>query len=185
MSKKQDNSDFVRFQDAIKGVKPIHNDRVDLYAHPENIRPYRDKNHYDDDITDAHLSDEWQSNEVSGEDFIFFSRPGLQLKTQKQLKQGKVSIDDHLDLHGLTINEARETLLEFINYAQKQQIRCIRLVHGKGYRSDAQKPALKNKLNSWLRQHPDILAFSSAQPKDGGTGALYIIIKNNYQEHSS
>lgn len=178
MTKNQAEQDFSSFQEATKGVKPMQNDRIDLYANPENTRPFKDKNHYDDDVSQAHISDEWQSTEVSGEEFIFFARPGLQLKAQKQLRQGKIIIDDHLDLHGLSINEARETLLEFINFAQKQQIRCIRLVHGKGYRSNAQKPVLKNKVNSWLRQHPEILAFSSAQPKDGGTGALYIIIKS-------
>jgi DNA-nicking Smr family endonuclease len=178
MTKKQTDDDFSSFQAAIKGVKPINNDRIDLYAHPENTRPFRDKNHYHDESEPTHLSDEWESPEVSGEEFLFFARPGLQFKAQKQLRQGKLIIDDHLDLHGLTITEARETLLEFILFAQKQQIRCIRLVHGKGYRASSEKPVLKNKVNSWLRQHPDILAFSSAQAKDGGTGAMYIILKS-------
>ncbi len=177
MSKKQTEQELSSFKDAVKHVKRMKNDRIDLYAHPENTRPFKDKNQYDEGISQSDLSDEWQSAEVSGEEFIFFARPGLQLKTQKQLRQGKIIVEDHIDLHGLTINEARETLLEFINYAQKQQIRCIRLVHGKGYRSNTQKPVLKNKVNSWLRQHPDVLAFSSAQAKDGGSGALYIIIK--------
>ena len=114
---------------------------------------------------------------VSGEEFIFYAHAGLQLKTQKKLRQGKVPIEDHLDLHGLNIDEARNTLLEFIDFAQKQQIRCVLLVHGKGYRAEAQHPVLKNKVNNWLRQHPGILGFSSAQPKDGGTGAVYILIK--------
>jgi len=177
MSKKQTEQELSSFKDAVKHVKRMKNDRIDLYAHPENTRPFKDKNQYNEDISQSDLSDEWQSAEVSGEEFIFFARPGLQLKTQKQLRQGKIIVEDHIDLHGLTINEARETLLEFINYAQKQQIRCIRLVHGKGYRSNTQKPVLKNKVNSWLRQHPDVLAFSSAQAKDGGNGALYIILK--------
>ncbi len=178
MTKKQTNDDFSSFKAAIKGVKPIKNDRVDLYAHPENTRPFKDNSQYHDEATHAQLSDEWESPEVSGEEILFFARPGLQFKAQKQLRQGKIIIDDHLDLHGLTISEARETLLEFILFAQKQQIRCIRLVHGKGYRATTEKPVLKNKVNSWLRQHPDVLAFASAQPKDGGAGAMYIILKN-------
>ena len=178
MTKKPTDEDFSTFQEAVKGVRPIKNDRIDLYAHPENTRPYKDKNQYHDDLHQTHLSDEQESAEVSGEEFLFFARTGLQFKTQKQLRQGKIIIDDHLDLHGLTISEARKTLLDFIQFAQKQQIRCILLVHGKGYRASTQKPVLKNKVNSWLRQHPDILAFSSAQPKDGGTGALYIILKS-------
>lgn len=176
MTKKQSRQEFSSFQEAIKGVKPMQNDRIDLYSNPKNINPYKDNNDYDETPIEQ-VSDDWQSTTVSGEEFIFFAHPGLQLKAQKQLRQGKIIVDDHLDLHGLTIDEARQTLLEFINFAQKQQIRCIRLVHGKGYRSNTQKPVLKNKVNSWLRQHPAVLAFSSAQDKDGGTGALYIIIR--------
>ncbi|MCK5648686.1 MAG: Smr/MutS family protein [Gammaproteobacteria bacterium] len=178
MTKKHTDEDFSTFQEAIKGVKAMKNDRIDLYAYPANTRPFKDKSQYNDDLHHVLLSDEQESAEVSGEEFLFFARPGLQFKAQKQLRQGKIIIDDHLDLHGLTISEARETLLDFIRFAQKQQIRCIRLVHGKGYRASTQKPVLKNKINNWLRQHPDILAFSSAQPKDGGTGALYIILKS-------
>jgi len=178
MTKKHQDEDSSSFEEAIKGVKPIKNDRIDLYAHPQNTRPFKDSSQYDDSLEQSFISDEKESPEVSGEEFLFFARNGLQLKTQKQLRQGKVPIDDHLDLHGLTVTEAREILLEFISFAQKQQIRCIRLVHGKGYRTSSGKPVLKNKVNSWLRQHPDVLAFSSAQPKDGGNGALYIILKS-------
>jgi DNA-nicking Smr family endonuclease len=178
MSKKQPDDEINSFQNAVKGVKPIKNDRIDLYAHPENRRPFRDKSQYDEESQKISLSDEQSFHEVSGEELIFFARSGVQLKTQKYLRQGKVDIDDHLDLHGMTIDEAREVLLDFINFAQKRQIRCIRLVHGKGYRTKASKPILKNQVNSWLRQHPDVLAFASAQPRDGGAGAVYILIKS-------
>ncbi len=178
MNNKNIKDDFSSFYEAFKDVKPLKNDCIDLYAHKKNTRPYKDNTHYDEDTFQVYCSDEQDHGDVSGEAFIFFARSGLQLKTQKHLRQGKLIIEDHLDLHGLTVNEARKTLLEFINYAQKQQIRCIRLVHGKGYRSDQQHPILKNKINGWLRQHPSVLAFSSALPQDGGTGALYIIIKS-------
>lgn len=176
MTKKHFNDSL--FQQVVQGVKPIKNDRVDLYSNPDNIRPFKDKQQYDETHCQTRISDQLETLTVAGEEFIFFARPGLQQKTQKQLRQGKISIDDHLDLHGLSIEEARQTLLEFIDFAQKQQIRCIRLVHGKGYRSDTDKPVLKNKVNNWLRQHPGILAFSSTQPRDGGTGAVYILIKS-------
>jgi len=182
MTKKHPDDDFSSFRKELKGVKPIKNDCIDLNAHPENVCPYQDKNQYHEDEFQISLSDEKESEEVSGEEFLFFARPGLQFKTQKKLRQGKIVIDDHLDLHGLTINEARNILLEFIDFAQKQQIRCILLVHGKGYRAQSRKPILKNKVNSWLRQHPGILAFSSAQPKDGGTGAVYILLKSYHPD---
>ena len=178
MTKKHTDDDFNSFQDAMKGVKPLKNDQIDLYAHPDNPRPFKDSNQYTDNEQQPLLSDDRESEQVTGEEFLFFARPGLQFKAQKRLRQGKVIIDDHLDLHGLTSDEARDILLDFISYAQKRQIHCIRLVHGKGYRAKTSKPVLKTKINSWLRQHPDVLAFSSAQPRDGGTGAVYILIKS-------
>jgi len=174
--KKSSQSDI--FQKSLKGIKPLKNDRIDLYAHPKNTRPFKDKNNYTEDNISHTLSDQQESHSVSGEEFIFFAHTGLQLKTQKHLRQGKIPIDDHLDLHGLSINEARKLLVEFIDFAQKQKIRCVLLIHGKGYRANSDQPVLKNKINNWLRQHPGILGFSSAQPRDGGTGAVYILIKS-------
>ena len=177
MSKKHSDNENFSFQEAIKGVKPIKNDRIDLYAHDRNTQPYRDKNDYSEGQQHSHLSDNRETAVVSGEEAIFFARSGVQQKLQKQLRQGKVPVEDHHDLHGLTIEQAREDLQAFIQFAQQRQMRCVILVHGKGYRAHSEQPILKNKVNCWLRQHPDVLAFSSALPKDGGTGAVYILIK--------
>jgi len=177
MGKKHTDDENFSFQDAIKGAKPLKNDRIDLYAHNRNTRPFQDQNDYSQTPPNSPLSDAWETTNVSAEEFIFFARSGVQLKRQKQLRQGKVTIEDQHDLHGLTIDHAREDLQAFIQFAQQHQMRCVLLVHGKGYRANSEQPILKNKVNSWLRQHPDVLAFSSAQPKDGGTGAVYILIK--------
>jgi len=117
MSKKQTEQELSSFKDAVKHVKRMKNDRIDLYAHPENTRPFKDKNQYDEGISQSDLSDEWQSAEVSGEEFIFFARPGLQLKTQKQLRQGKII---------LKILTQYPFLQE--NFLKNAILRCIRLV---------------------------------------------------------
>jgi len=124
MTKKQqkESSQSNLFQESLKGIKPLKNDRIDLYAHPKNTRPFKDKSDYTADNTSHTLSDQQKTHNVSGEEFIFFAHMGLQLKTQKHLRQGKIPIDDHLDLHGLSINEARELLVEFIDFAQKQNL---------------------------------------------------------------
>ena len=178
MTKKhqKESSQSAPFKELMADVRPMHNDRIDLFAHPENPRPYKDKNDYTDTNKPSSISDQRETQPVSAEESIFFAHPGLQLKTQKKLRQGKIPIDDHLDLHGFNIDEAREILLEFIEFAQQQKTRCVLLVHGKGYRANSDQPVLKNKVNNWLRQHPAILGFSSAQAKDGGTGAVYILI---------
>ena len=186
MTKKQTNKSLQTelFKQSMKGINPMHNDRIDLFAHPKNPNPYKDQADYTDNNFQTSLSDQLEIPNISGEEHIFFAQAGLQLKTQKKLRQGKIPIDDHLDLHGYTIDEARNILLEFIDFAKQQQIRCVLLVHGKGYRADSNQPILKNKINSWLRQHPDILGFSSALARDGGTGAVYILIKSSAMSKS-
>jgi DNA-nicking Smr family endonuclease len=171
------NTEHDLFQAEMKDVRRLQVDKIEAYRNLKKIRPFKDNTIYkNQDMADP-LSDEWETKHVKGEEFIFYSQSGLQYKTQKQLRQGRIPVDDHLDLHGMTIREAREELLQFINFAQQRHCHCIRLVHGKGYRAENRLPILKNKINNWLRQHPDVIAFSSAQPRDGGAGAVYILIK--------
>lgn len=181
MSKKDHNqitdAEYELFQTHMKDVKRLHTDKIETFRDLKNTRPFYDKSREEQQELPDPLSDEWASSQVKGEEFIFYSQSGLQYKTQKHLRQGKIPVDDHLDLHGMRIREAREDLLQFIRFAQKRHSRCILLVHGKGYRAENGIPILKNKVNNWLRQHPDVIAFSSAQPRDGGTGAVYILIK--------
>jgi DNA-nicking Smr family endonuclease len=81
-------------------------------------------------------------------------------------------------MHGMTAAIARQELVQFISACRDQHIRCVRVIHGKGYRSDGQAPILKNRINNWLRQHHDVLAFSSTPQKDGGSGAVYILLRS-------
>lgn len=111
----------------------------------------------------------------SGEE-LSFRQPHISLKVLKNLKQGKYAIQSELDLHGLTANEARGLLREFLTEVQLQGHRCVRIVHGKGLRSGSGGPVLKVKLNKWLPQWDQVLAFASAPPRDGGTGALYVLL---------
>ena len=104
-------------------------------------------------------------------------RPGLQQRLLRRLRRGQLAIGGELDMHGMTSNTARAALAEFITASREQGVRCVRIVHGKGYGSGTDAPVLKNRLNSWLRQHHDVLAFSSATPQDGGTGALYVLLR--------
>ncbi len=114
---------------------------------------------------------------VSPEDRLFFYKPGIVEKTLKQLKKGQLRCERQLDLHNLTIEEAEEKLHHFLSSSHEAGLRCVRIIHGKGYSSRAPLPILKNQVNNWLRHHPLVLAFSSAKPADGGTGAVYVLIK--------
>lgn len=119
------------------------------------------------------------SQKVSAFESIQFSRPGIRMQEIIKLKKGDFSSEWQLDLHGMTELEADRQLLEFITQANQHNIRYLIIVHGKGYNSDLDYPILKNLVNQRLRQAKPVLAFCSAQPKDGGTGAVYVFLKQN------
>lgn len=109
-------------------------------------------------------------------DILSFSRSGLQHNVLKKLRQGKNIIEHRLDLHGLTVVEARKALLEFLAECESAGVRHAIIIHGKGYRSK-EKPVIKPMVNRWLKMVDNVLAFHSAQPKDGGSGAVYVLFR--------
>ncbi|MDE2234643.1 MAG: Smr/MutS family protein [Gammaproteobacteria bacterium] len=106
---------------------------------------------------------------------LYYAKPGVQQAVLRKLRRGHYSIAAELDLHGLRIADARTVLAEFLQTMRGTGLRCVRIIHGKGYRSGPRGPVLKQKLNVWLRQRQDVIAFCSARPVDGGTGALYVL----------
>ncbi len=110
-------------------------------------------------------------------DPLSFRRPGVRDQTLRQLRRGRYPVEDELDLHGLSQAAARDRLAEFIAESSLMGLRCVRIVHGKGYRSGARGPVLKIAVNTWLRRHGDVLAFTSARVIDGGTGAVYVLLR--------
>lgn len=109
-------------------------------------------------------------------DILSFSRSGLQHSVLKKLRQGKNPVEHSLDLHGLTVAQARVELSGFLGECETAGIRHVIIIHGKGYRSK-DKPVIKPMLNRWLREVDKVLAFHTAQPKDGGSGAVYVLLK--------
>jgi len=110
-------------------------------------------------------------------DQLYFERAGgAQKSVLKKLRTGKLVVDSTQDLHGLTIEEARLQLADFLEECRQFGYRHVIIVHGKGFRSES-KPVIKPMVNYWLRQADEVLAFCSAQPKDGGTGAVYVLLR--------
>jgi DNA-nicking Smr family endonuclease len=114
-------------------------------------------------------------------DVLRFSQPGVQPKWLLRLRRGALPVEAELDLHGATVDETRRRLGAFFAEAGARGLRCVRIIHGKGHRS-TQVPVLKNKLNLWLRQIPQVLAFCSAPPGGGGTGAVLVLLKRPMSE---
>lgn len=113
----------------------------------------------------------------SAADALSFRRPGVRDQTLRQLRRGRYPVESELDLHGLSQAAARDCLAGFIASSRQAGLRCVRVVHGKGYRSGARGPVLKIAVTTWLRRHADVLAFTSARAIDGGTGAVYVLLR--------
>jgi DNA-nicking Smr family endonuclease len=117
------------------------------------------------------------SSAVVGETVLGFRRAGVRLQEMRKLRRGLFPAQDELDLHGLTQSAARDQLADFIVASRDAGLRCVRVIHGKGYRNGGRGAVLKNAVDSWLRRHMDVLAFASAKAIDGGTGALYVLLR--------
>lgn len=111
----------------------------------------------------------------SGEE-LSFRRPHVPTRVLKELRRGRYAVQDELDLHGMTANEARPALRAFMAEVLLHGHRCVRIVHGKGLRSGPGGPVLKAKLNRWLPQWSEVLAFVTAPARDGGSGAVYVLL---------
>ena len=109
---------------------------------------------------------------------LSFSRPHLGPDVVKRLRRGVWAIESHIDLHGLRRDEAREALSRFLRWAIQKRIRCVRIIHGKGYGSPGRVPVLKDKVKRWLVQKEEVMAFVQARAADGGGGALVVLLRN-------
>ncbi|NOQ93387.1 MAG: DNA mismatch repair protein MutS [Methylophaga sp.] len=133
---------------------------------------------------DSVYSEEFEPKTIGNEEAISFQRGGVQDRLFNQLRQGQLRLDAELDLHGMTIAIAHQQLAEFIDECRRQNIRCVRIIHGKGWGSKDNKPVLKTKLNAWLQHEENVLAFCSAPIKDGGTGAVFVLLRRNKNSSS-
>ena len=124
------------------------------------------------------ISDDFDvSTLLDTDDQLSFRRPGIGTEITHRLRAGHWSIQRQLDLHGLRTDEAREALGQFIRHAHKTGLRCVRVVHGKGLGSPGKSPVLKSRVQRWLVQKNEVLAFVQARPMDGGAGALVVLLK--------
>jgi DNA-nicking Smr family endonuclease len=170
------DEDFDLFRESVGDVKRIVDDRADTgrplpSAVPEQLR--RDEQR----VRDEMLADRYDPDHFTLADGISFHRPGVQHHVLRKLRRGHYSIGSELDLHGMTSREARLALVEFLNTARRAHQHCVRIIHGKGLRSSNKGPVLKPKVAKWLTQFDDVLAYCTARPIDGGTGAIYVLLK--------
>jgi len=184
-----DENEIALFRRAMQDVKPLEakhsrtwessNRRVS-----QKIKckyPGQSSNAVNQDKDLPHVSDSFY---VINDTDMQFRRSGIQHKIFKRLVRGEPKPKAVLDLHGLGVNAARDKVIEFLLVCAEKNLKSVMIIHGKGHGSKDGHAVLKPKVNLWLRQLDVVLAFCPAQPKDGGDGAAYILIRGGNGQQS-
>lgn len=176
--KKPAPEDIELFRSSVGEVRPVPHDRVMPHRRPPSPRPLCRELDEAAVLRDL-LSDHFDAADMETGEELVFVRPGLQLRTQRKLRRGQIVVDAELDLHGMTVPLARAAIAQFLGECQRRRVQCARIIHGKGRGSRHRGPVLKQKVGGWLRQRDEVLAYCSARSYDGGTGAIYVLLKRS------
>lgn len=170
------DEDSALFREAMGGTKPLKQD--DFIAEKPKPKPHPHKTDADNLAVMQEMSEaDFDSAQLERGDELLYSRPGVQKQVLKKLRRGQYKIEAELDLHGMTVDIAKQSLTEFLNKCAVRCQYCVRIIHGKGLGSVSKHPILKNKVNQWLQKRDIVQAFCSAKQADGGTGAIYVLLK--------
>jgi DNA-nicking Smr family endonuclease len=180
-SKHSNSSDRALFRKAVEGSHPLETPaRHALSRNTPTKKARRDNSFVQQPqpvgFGPGSASRVRQPGDALGEE-LSYNCGSVSRRLLRDLRRGKLKPRDELDLHGLTQTQAASELSEFVTECQRRNYLCIRVVHGKGLRSGPAGPALKALVNHQLRATPAVLAFSSATRSDGGTGAVYVLLK--------
>lgn len=177
-----DNDDEHLFWSEMADVRPLQrepkvrlapkNALNDEQAERRRMAASTEPTHDDNPLGTTHI--EW----VAPTDVLTYRVDGVAHGVFRRLKQGSYTLDARLDLHRHTVEQARAAVFKFIRDCRRYDVRAALILHGKGERGD-QQAIVKSHVNHWLRTIPEVLAFHSAQPNQGGAGALYVLIKKS------
>lgn len=167
------------FREAVADATPLTTDRL---HHEPPLPPAIPRQHLHDEqaalnesINDPDLLD----LHLEGGDEAAWARPGVAPKVLRDLRRGRWAVQAHLDLHGLYRDAARQQVTLFIAECLQRDIRCVRIVHGKGLGSPGREPVLKKLTLGWLAQKQEVLAFCQARANDGGAGAVIVLLRGS------
>jgi len=172
-SQSQPNSEF---SEAMREVDPISHNQANLNKPKPSARAHFSRLDEQQVLIEAIESDIEETEFESG-DVISYARHGVQKRILKKLRRGEYKVQRVCDLHGETVASAKILLLDFMHACERDKVRCVKIIHGKGKRSGHKGPVIKPKVNRWLRLWNSVIAFHSAKIRDGGTGAVYVLLK--------
>ncbi len=172
------DDDAGLFRRMVADAKPLR--PAEKEPAPRSVAPARARFSRQDEneVMRESMQADIDNSETAGGDSLRFQRDSVGRRTMRKLARGNFSVQNELDLHGMIIPQAKETLHDFIVASSRRGHTCVRIIHGKGLGSGERGPVLKRKLNSWLRQWSQVLAFVSARQVDGGAGAVYVLLQD-------
>jgi DNA-nicking Smr family endonuclease len=175
--KRISDEDAELFRSAVRDVTPLGRKRA---TPPKKKRPAAPRARFARADRQAVLRESLEGpideGLVTGGDELVWRRSGVQPAVVRNLRRGLYRVEAEFDLHGLNVAQAKVGLAAFLARALQSDMRCVRIVHGKGLRSGHRGPVLKNVVSTALRRIATVVAFVSARPVDGGTGALYVLL---------
>ena len=170
------DDDTSLFRDAVSGARPLDHDRVETPRRKPKPRA-RMRREDDRQVLEESLQADIEQMEWRNGDALRFRRPEVGERTLRKLARGGYRVEAELDLHGYTVREAKEVLREFLADCEHYGWRCVRIIHGKGLGSGHRGPRLKGSVDGWLRRLDAVSAFVSARQVDGGSGAVYVLLR--------
>ena len=171
------NSNANLFQAAVKNTRPLNIDvpfTEKIYPKPIAKQFIRDEKQA---LRDSLSDNFYPAHELESGEELLYLRTGQSPDVLSKLRRGFWVVQAQIDLHGLISDEAREYVAEFLSSCKKRNIRCVRIVHGKGLGSRNREPVLKHMLRNWLMQKDEVIAYAQAKPEDGGSGAVIVLLK--------
>jgi DNA-nicking Smr family endonuclease len=174
---KADENESALFREAVSDVTPLQHDLHT--AHPRR-RPARARFTRADRLAvlEESLHGPLGDPLVASGDELSYRRPGVAESVLRRLRRGEYRVGGELDLHGMTVAQAKQAVRGFLAAAVARHAGCVRIIHGKGLRSGHRGPVLKGAVSGVLRRTAAVVAFVSARPVDGGTGALYVLLSH-------
>jgi DNA-nicking Smr family endonuclease len=174
----------VEFKSAVKDVRKLP--ESDRYVHrpppppprlPEKGKPLTAEEETAAVLRES-LSDLFDVDGLLDEDpSLSWAQAGVGPDVVKKLRKRHWPVQDELDLHGFTRDQARDQLTDFLQRANRRGVRCVRIIHGVGYGSAGGEPVLRGVVHSWLVQKSEVVAFCVAGRSDGGHGALIVLLR--------
>lgn len=173
------DDDAGLFNRLMSGTKPLRNAEKEPAPRPVAPAHARFSRQNENEVMRESMLADIDDSETASGDSLRFHQASVGRRTMRKLARGNFSVQNVLDLHGMIIPQAKETLHHFIVASARRGHTCVRIIHGKGLGSGERGPMLKRKVNTWLRQWSLVLAFVSARQVDGGTGAVYVLLQKD------